>query len=210
MAEQRTSQKDIELITTRPIQLIRSTGDKEYFSGYAVVWHNPDDPGSIYKMPHGVLERVDRNAFDDLFQRNAEMKLVYQHDGSHHVGDTETGTAHFVRDEIGIKVTAEYDPEDPVHQNIRAKIRKGMVRGMSFQGHGKSKMYRDQSGQAISIVTKVDQIEDFSFVHKPAYKATTANLIRSELDQIDQAKQIKQDLKKLLDRASIYLEPKGK
>lgn len=176
------SHKELELIYEAPVTLIRSENDgQEFLEGYAVVFYDGTS-GTEYTLPGGVIERVMADAFDTVLASQREIPLLYEHDPSHVIGSTATGTAHFRRDEKGIKFKAPVDREDPIHLNVLAKLRKHFIKGGSFQGDGTASKYRGKDGRFYSIVSKVKRIKDFSIVHNPAYKATTANISRSEID----------------------------
>lgn len=200
----RVTEHDLELITDREVAIIRSEGNQDFISGYAVVWFDALNPGTTYKLPDGVLERVDRHAFDDLLKRDANFPIVYSHDASHYLGDTETKTAFVEADDVGLKVTVPIDKEDPTHTNVIAKLRKNIIKGMSFQGNGISKKVRDASGKFISVIQKVTRLDDLSFVHKPAYKATTAMICRSEVAAYDAEVAKQKRIKEILTKVSKY------
>ncbi len=192
--------QSLELITENRVELIRSATNQEMLTGYAIVWFDPAHPGTQYKLPGGKIERIERSAVEDVLRSQQDIQLVYEHEESHLLGSKSTGTAFFEADDIGLKVTAPYDHEDPVHQNVEAKLRKKLIRGMSFQGSGDSRNYRDKNGQYYSYITKITNLQDCSFVHNPAYKRTTADFVRSEMARYDALMAIAARAKQILQK----------
>jgi|GEM_PF-5037929 len=197
-----TSHKDLELIYEAPVTLIRSENDgQEFLEGYAVVFYD-GTPGTEYKLPGGVIEHVMEEAFDNALATQQDIPLLYEHNSSHVIGSTATGTVTFRRDEKGIKFKAPVDREDPVHLNVLAKLRKHFIKGGSFQGDGTATKHRGKDGRFYSIVSKVKRIKDFSIVHNPAYKATTANISRAEIDLWEETYKRVQRSKEIMARHS--------
>jgi Phage head maturation protease len=202
----RVTEHDLELIHEGHIELIRSedTG-QEFLKGYAVVWYDKNNPGTTYRLPSGILERVDRHAFDEILKRGDNMEIVYGHEGHNWLGDTKTQTAFVEADEIGLKVTVPIDKQYPQHLNVKTMVKRSVIKGMSFEASGLTQKFRDAAGNFVSIIKRITSIDNLSFEKRPAYKATTADFCRSEVAAYDAEIAKRKRIQEILTKGTKYV-----
>ncbi|MBH8569364.1 HK97 family phage prohead protease [Microvirga sp. STS02] len=127
----------------------------------------------------GFVEIIDPKALD-----NADMSDVvglFNHDRSMVLGRTTSGTLTLTRDKDGgLSYRIAYDPNDPDHQRVMAKIQRGDVVGSSFafrvapNGDSWDKEETDTTSIYVRTVTKISKISDVCPVTVPAYANSTA------------------------------------
>ncbi|MDO7851391.1 HK97 family phage prohead protease [Hymenobacter convexus] len=127
----------------------------------------------------GFVEIIDPKALD-----NADLSDVvglFNHDRSMVLGRTTAGTLTLTRDKDGgLSYRIAYDPTDPDHQRVMAKILRGDVVGSSFafrvapSGDSWDKEETDTTSIYVRTVTKISRVSDVCPVTVPAYATSTA------------------------------------
>jgi len=105
------------------------TTDSE-ITGYAAVFYD-GTPETEYRLMEGYTERIAPTAFDRALDHN--IFCLWDHDKGTYLGCTDSGTLKLSIDGRGLKYTLNYDPSDPDHQRVRAKIARGDCTGASFR-----------------------------------------------------------------------------
>lgn len=178
MGHEGNSSRTLEIVNFAPIELVRADAS-DYFRGYAVVWYDGTPATEYRPLPH-VRERIMSNSFDGILakiqSKEVNVQALYNHSKDFVLGETINGTAFLDKDAKGLSFVIPYDPNDPDHAKTKAKIAKGIIKGSSFDAAGKEAMRKESHGQYIRNIIEVELFREFSLVHKPAYKTTTAEL----------------------------------
>lgn len=162
--------------------------EAQSIEGYAAVFYDANDPGTEYKMGSWFIERLDPRAFNSALKRKDDVRALYNHDPDHLLGRTSSGTLKLSKDERGLRYRIQIDPDDPDHQRVVAKIKRGDLDGSSFAFIPEK--WRTEEGQDVTIRTVLDlRLVDVSPVTFPAYTGTTSELrtatqesLRAEVD----------------------------
>lgn len=127
----------------------------------------------------GFVEIIDPKALDEADLSN--VKGLFNHDRNYLLGTTSAGTLVLTRDaDGGLSYRIAYDPTDPDHVRVMAKIRRGDIVGSSFafrvapDGDSWDKEETDTTSMYVRTVTKIAKIADVSPVTDPAYADSTA------------------------------------
>lgn len=127
----------------------------------------------------GFVEIIDPKALDETDM--SDVVGLFNHDSNYVLGRTTSGTMTLTRDaDGGLSYRIAYDPTDPDHQRVMAKILRGDVVGSSFAfrvaagGDSWDKEDTDTSSIYVRTVTKISRLADVSPVTTPAYGASTA------------------------------------
>jgi hypothetical protein len=150
---------------------VRSTDDGAVaISGYA----------TVYNYPYSIAGGPDAGGFTEVVSRGAaaksaseaDVRLLVDHTGVP-LARTKSGTLQLESDDIGLRVSAELDPSNPVAAQVRSAMERGDLDQMSFA----FKVLRDEwspdyTKRTISEV----KLYDVSLVTFPANPATVAKL----------------------------------
>jgi HK97 family phage prohead protease len=170
---------DIIRYTDNETCLIERNGTKE-ISGYGALFYT-GEPGTEYPLGDNLFERIQPGAFDKCLASGKNVAITYNHSRDFVLGDTEHGAV--VRcDNMGLRYSVPFDPQDPDHQKVASKIHKGLVKGSSFAATNPKYRFEQENGKDIAWITSVDVLRDCSVVNDPAYKAAPAMLRSEELD----------------------------
>lgn len=135
----------------------------------------------------GFVEIIDPKALDgaDL----SDVVGLFNHNRDCVLGRTSAGTLTLTRDaDGGLSYRIAYDPADPDHVRVMAKIQRGDVVGSSFafrvgpNGDSWDKEETDTTSIYVRTVTKISRISDVCPVTVPAYANSTA--AKRSLDEI--------------------------
>lgn len=147
-----------------------SAEDNDYVTikGYAAVFHTPDAVGDI----------IHPNAFDKSLEKfkseNIPIPVTFQHRPDSFIGKISPDK--FKLDDVGLYVEAQllkgYDEADKA--SILAK--EGVINGFSLSG---LLMDSKQLNNENRLLTEIN-LDDFSFVHKPAHKDARGAVVKSE------------------------------
>lgn len=92
--------------------------------GYASTTNQPYDMG-------WYDEQIDRGAFKKTLAEDPDVQLLINHTGLP-LARTKSGTLRLSEDNVGLRVEADLDPEDPDVQSLRRKMMRGDIDQMSF------------------------------------------------------------------------------
>ena len=175
------------------LDLVESNGTVE-FVGHAAVY----DEETQFDIPGigTVHEVIDRGAFRKLLAQKPQVPMLYNHDPNAILADTGNGTLTLKEDARGLLTTATMDRTDPDVQRVVAKIKSGLVRGMSFgfvAGRDNQKIEHRQDG-VLRRLSGFKKLLDVGPVVGPAYTGTDVAL-RSQLMQFaDESESLQQIL----------------
>lgn len=185
MADEAHCPQNVELTTTEPVQIVRSD-NQEWITGYAVVWYDPANEGTVYRITDVIEERVAPTSFDTFLRSGSVVKANYNHDKNFELGRTNNLTLFLSVDNKGLNFKIPFDSEDPDHLKVKARLRKGTARGCSFAANGLTKIKKDGS-KYIRTIEQIEALDHVSIVDDPAYPGTSAIVRSAEYIQTAQA-----------------------
>lgn len=147
--------------------------EENRITGYASVFYD-GTPQTEYELWKGAVERIDRRAFDRAIQEEHDVRALYNHDADNLLGRTPN-TLSLSVDKRGLKYEVKYDPTDPTHQSVFAKIKRGDLSGSSFAFRVTGESWAEEEGREVRTVTDV-QLIDVGPVVFPAYAGSTTGL----------------------------------
>lgn len=120
---------------------------------------------------NGYFEKIERNAVEQAI-RNADVRVLFNHDTSLVLGRTGNGTAKLHSDDIGLFAVVEINPNDPAAVGIYERIKRGDITGCSFGFYINSQEETLRSdGSYLSVITEMELLE-ISPCTFPAYPQT--------------------------------------
>lgn len=171
--------------------------DGKVISGLAAVYYDPQnaDTEYVYEIadPRGsrgktikVKERVFRGAFDEALKSD-DVVCAYNHE--HNIGrrtaaDPNGSTMTLSGDGAGLEYRTQA-PQHHIGQMVTEAIRRGDIRGASFQFAPRDggQVWR-QDGEFLIRELRSLYVYDAGPVDQPAYKATTATLRNEDLREV--------------------------
>lgn len=149
---------------------LRASADGTSLVGYASVFDSPSEP-----LPW--IEYVKRGAFAKTLEADADVRLLMDHEGIP-LARTKSGTLRLSEDEVGLRVEADLDPENPMARGVMSAMKRGDLSQMSFAFRTiKDSWSDDRSTRELEEV----ELFDVSVVTFPAYEATTAELRAAQI-----------------------------
>ena len=146
--------------------------------GYASVFN------SYYEDPM-FKEVIRPGTFSRALKEEQDVRSLIDHEPTLIIGRTKSHTLKLVQDERGLYASTSL-PDTTYANDLRAKMSRGDVDGMSFGFVVKDERWGTQDGKLFREILDVD-LFDVSVVTYPAYPATSANL-RSQLDILESGK----------------------
>jgi len=95
--------------------------------GYAAVFYRAGDPGTEFRMPNGITERIMPTAFNE----RGDVRALFNHDPSHLLGRLTAGTLKLSVDQRGLKYEIDM-PDTSTGRDVSASIQRGDLTGSSF------------------------------------------------------------------------------
>lgn len=149
---------------------LRGESDAPVLTGYALVYDTRYD---IAGGPEngGFTEVISRGAAAKS-AREADVKLLVNHGGVA-LARSKSGTLSLESDDIGLRVSAELDPANPVVAELRSAMNRGDMDEMSFAFRAVRQQWDD--AYEVRTINEV-KLYDVSVVTFPANPATVAQL----------------------------------
>lgn len=146
---------------------LREADGRPQISGYAAMFNQPT------KIASWLTEAIADTAFDDALARGDNVRVLGNHNPDNLLGTTANGTARVRKDEKGLRFEADL-PDTQYARDLRTLIKRGDVRGSSFQfvvtGH---KIEKHDDGTITRTITST-KLYDVGPVTFPAYEGTSA------------------------------------
>jgi len=158
-----------------------SGAGKQYrtVAGYAVVWD------AVSLDLGGFKETFKRGAFADALAQKPDIRLLYNHDSAYVLARSSNGTLEVDEDEVGLRIWARVDMNDPHVRMVAAKLENGTVDQMSFAFttalDGDEWSYKGD--YPMRTVRKVDELFEVSAVAMPAYESTRVGILERAVSQ---------------------------
>lgn len=166
MAKEFKDAKETRLIELRSVD---SEDGKMIVEGYAVRFEEPTLIGS---EEYGFTEVIDRHALDTTDMKDVPLK--YQHNDSKGIlARTRNGSLTLTKDEFGLKIRAELQPDVSDHVDVYNCIRSGLLYQMSFAFDVKAQEIDRSVSPIKRTITKIGRLYDTSVVDFGAYPTTS-------------------------------------
>jgi HK97 family phage prohead protease len=160
---------------------VRATPDGgAILEGYATVYDYAYSIGDVERG--GFMETIMRGAAAKS-AGEADVRLLINHEGIP-LARTRSGTMTLESDDIGLRVTAELDPMNPLSASLRSAMERGDMDQMSFA----FRVLRDEWNSDYSE-RKIYELKlfDVSMVTYPANPATVAKVRSDDTQDSEQA-----------------------
>lgn len=139
----------------------------KHLTGYASVTDTGYDMG-------WYTEQIARGAFKKTLTEDPDVQLLINHAGLP-LARTKSGTLQLSEDNIGLRVDADLDPEDPDVQSLTRKMDRGDVDQMSFAFRATRQSWTDDYTER--TITEVDLHRgDVSVVNQGANPYTSSSV----------------------------------
>lgn len=173
---------------------IRESGSSPSIVGYAAVFYREGESNTEYRIWSDYVERLDPGCFDRAIAEKHDARGLFDHDSQNLLGRVSNGTCNLTVDDVGLRFEIPFDKDDPDHQRVAAKIRRGDLSGCSFAFANASSEWEEKTDAAgaslwIRNITDLD-LYDVGPVTYPAYEATEVGLRTSapNRDEVVQAR----------------------
>lgn len=148
-----------------PIEFRDSEGHNT-IAGYAAIFNSITDIGGLFR------EQVAPGAFSTSL--DGDVRALFDHDTSHVLGRTKSGTLRLKEDKHGLAVEIDL-PDTQIGRDLRASLERGDIDGMSF-GFRVTKQDWDESGETPLRTIREVELFEVSVVTFPAYADTEVAL----------------------------------
>jgi len=157
-------------VAARAVRLMRSASGSRIV-GYAAVFYN-GKPETQYELWPGLVERIDRAAFDRAIREKQDVVGLFNHDANQVLGRVSAGTLKLSADAIGLKYEITVG-QSSVAQDVYDFIKRREVIGSSFSFSSVQTLYSIDGELEVRTLLDVD-LYDLGPVTWPAYVGTTA------------------------------------
>jgi uncharacterized protein len=163
---------------------LRAEGDRPTsIAGYGSVFYDPTNPDSEYRIDYDLYERFGATAFAEYLASNEDCIGCWDHNSSNLLGRRAAGTLKLTADSRGLLYEIPFDPTDPDHQRIGAKLRRGDVTGSSQRFIATEERWmREDRAEGRVIIREITRaiLMDIGPQTFPAYPGTSAELRTSD------------------------------
>lgn len=145
--------------------------------GYAAVFYNPSDPGTVYRMFDWLEERISPGAFDRAIKESHDARGLFNHQPANILGRVKSGTTRLSVDKFGLRYEIDV-PDTQVGRDTLTSIKRGDISGSSFAFRATKVVWGQEvrDGKEIEIREIMDlDLGDVGPVTYPAYEATSAD-----------------------------------
>jgi HK97 family phage prohead protease len=165
------------MFTIPELRISTEENEGKKISGHAAVFNRLSDSLGWFR------EKVRPGAFTKTLQKQADVRLLINHDGLP-LARTKSGTLLLREDNEGLFFEAAVDESDPDVQRVIPKMQRGDLDQMSVGFYVvEDKWELSEAKERIRTLIEVD-LFDVSLVTYPAYPQTSAN-VRSVKDVYD-------------------------
>lgn len=153
---------------------VEMRSDNQYFGGLGALYYD-GTPATEATLWEGMKERFYPGTFDEFLRSSDDCYCSFDHNIDDLLARRSSGTLSIESNSKGLEYRAKYDPTDPDHQSVFAKIKRGDVRGSSiiFKVLPDGEDFSMEKGVYIRHIRKA-WIMDIGPTHKPVYEGTTA------------------------------------
>ncbi|WP_171469240.1 HK97 family phage prohead protease [Frigoriglobus tundricola] len=142
--------------------------------GYAAVFHNPGDQGTVYEVERGLFERIAPTAFERDLRDGQDILACVAHDERFTLGSTTDGRLHLSVDPRGLAFRLTL-PDTAVGEHVAHLVHTRRVWGCSINFDIRaSRRFRVRGVDAVEL-TDV-RLCHIALTNRPAYRSTTCVL----------------------------------
>lgn len=146
---------------------------EEWVDGYAAVFNEKSK--MLFEDGKFFYEVINPRAFDEILSsKNLNVKAVVNHDDNKILGRNKSGTLLLDVDERGLKYSIKWG-DTQLHKDTIELIERGDLFESSFKYYSKRQNVeykRDEEGNLLRIVNKIDGLYDVSLVTDGAFSNT--------------------------------------
>lgn len=176
----KSDERNLSTMAKREIRTItelraEQNGTDLILTGYAALFNSKS------KDLGGFVEEIAPGAFTRSLKDNADVKATFNHDANMILGRTKSGTLTLEQDERGLKWRCMLDPEQRMHRDLHASVKRGDIDECSFaftvtkdNQEWRAEQVGENDWQAVRRLVDVDLI-DVSAVTYPAYNGTSVD-----------------------------------
>jgi HK97 family phage prohead protease len=141
--------------------------------GYAAVYNElsgpiPDGRGGTFR------ERIAPGTFAAALAAAPDVRLLVNHEPTHVLARTKSGTLRLTDDETGLRIDAD-PPDTQFARDLLVTMRRGDMDQMSFGFYVTDDEWDEADGEIIRTLRGLN-IDDVSVVTYPAYEATAVEV----------------------------------
>jgi HK97 family phage prohead protease len=160
---------------------LRFDEERTRIIGYAAVFNR-------YSLDlGGFVEQIHPGAFGRVLGRDDNVLALFNHSMDNLLATRNAGSLRLSEDDTGLRYEFDLDTDDPDHQRVIAKVRRGDLTGSSFGFRVASDDWSTtEDDYPLRTVTEVAQLRDVGPVTTPAYPdtATVAPLALRSLAEL--------------------------
>jgi HK97 family phage prohead protease len=129
--------------------------------------------GTEFNLSPSTVERIAPTAFDRMLSSGDDVVAAFNHNTDFLLGRRSAGTLRLSKTPKGLAYEIDYAEDDPQHQSVMSKIRRGDLCGSSFAFRVmKESVVPSANGYIRTILDA--KIFELGPVWQPAYAATTS------------------------------------
>lgn len=155
---------------------VRAT--EQTIEGVASVFYDGSER-TEYKLWQGAVERIAPSAFDRAIKEDHDARALYNHEPDNLLGRVSAGTLKLSISKRGLEYSIPYDAQDPDHQRVKAKIKRGDLTGSSFAFRVTGEQWSEEGGVDVRTITDL-QLIDVSPTVYPAYESSSVGMRASD------------------------------
>jgi HK97 family phage prohead protease len=181
------------------IRVRRNENGEKHIVGYAAVFDKKSqDLG-------GFIEKIDKKAFDQCMKRNCDVRALKNHDPTHLLGRTKSGTLELEVDERGLR----YDiavPETVIGRDTVTEIERGDLDGSSFSFTTEDEdgdEWDDKADPPVRTLRNIRDLFDVGPVTYPAYLDTEVKCRSLDRLKESRARERQREEERRVDAAEI-------
>ena len=153
--------------------------DNRRLRGYAIVFNAPS------QNLGGFREIIAPEAIDRTFKEAIDVRALVDHDSAKIIGRLRANTLEMVKDQRGLRVTIEPDPDISYARDIMLAVKRGDVTGMSFAFRTVEDDWNYED-EEMPLRTVLDmRVSEVSVVTFPAYTQTDIQVAQRSLQEFE-------------------------
>ena len=159
-----------------PVEMEQRDGEDPKIVGCGAIYYD-GTPRTEYQLGPGVVERIRPGAFAAVLREGPDTMGLFNHNPDNVLGRTTAGTLRLKSTRRGLEY-AITPPDTQLGRDLAENIRRGDISGSSFSFTVTKDglKWKEEEGQEIREIVKVDRLFDVGPVTFPAYTATDAAL----------------------------------
>lgn len=164
---------------------VEDTGRGQTISGLASVYYN-GNPNTEYRFEIGgipIAERILEGAFDKAIAQGDDVVALYNHNPDALLGRASANTLQLRSEKAGLRYTIPVDADDPDHQRVIPKFKRGDLTGSSFAFSNPIESWSTEERDGVDVdVREITSLtlHDVGPVTFPAYEKSTSGVRNNE------------------------------